>query len=101
MLLPVQSPTARSVVAQRLMAGVAGAMWWQWDATDTHVVLDGGDLQVAYQDTTFQDVITPSSQAILQLAAATVDGCSKVNQPTATAGRRLLGVGNGRRAMFV
>lgn len=84
-----------------LIFGTAGSMWWQWDATDTHIVLDGGDLQVAYQDTTFQDVILPSSQAILKLAAATVDGCTKVNQATATAGRRLLSGGNGRRAMFV
>ena len=76
-------------------------MWWQWDATDTHIVLDGGDLQVAYQDTTFQDVIAKSSSAILELAAPSVDGCTKVNQPTATAGRRLLSSGSGRRAMFV
>ena len=75
-------------------------MWWQWDATNTHFVLDGGDLQVAYQDSTFQDVITPASQAILEMAAGTVDGCDKVNQATATAGRRLLSSGNGRRAMF-
>lgn len=79
----------------------AGAMYWQWDSTNEHYVLDGGDLQVAYQDTTFQDVITPQSSAILKLAAATVDGCTKVNQPTATAGRRLLSSGNGRRTQFL
>ena len=76
-------------------------MWWEWDATNTHVVLDGGNLQVAYQDTTFQDVIAKSSSSILTLAASTVDGCKKVNQPTATAGRRLLSSGSGHRAMFV
>lgn len=76
-------------------------MWWQWDAINDHVVLDGGNLQVAYQDSTFQDVIAPQSSSILQLAAATVEGCTKINQApaTATAGRRLLSGGIGRRAL--
>lgn len=80
----------------------AGAMFWQWDMVNDHSVVDGGDLQVAYQDTTFQDVIAPQSRSILGLAAATVDGCIKINQgsvipPTATAGRRLLSGGSGHR----
>ncbi|KAL3145865.1 hypothetical protein ABBQ38_015235 [Trebouxia sp. C0009 RCD-2024] len=79
-----------------------GAMFWQWDMVNDHSVVDGGDLQVAYQDTTFQDVIAPQSRSILGLAAATVDGCIKINQgsvipPTATAGRRLLSGGSGHR----
>lgn len=66
-----------------------------------HYVVDGGNLQVAYQDTTFQDVIAPESSSILALAATTVDSCTKVNQrsvtaSTATAGRRLLSGSSGR-----
>lgn len=75
-----------------------GAMWWQWDMTYTPFVYDGGNLEVSYTDSTFQDVIEPSSNFILSQAEATVATCTKVNQKatttttTATAGRRLLTV---------
>ncbi len=61
-------------------------------------VYDGGNLEVSYTDTTFQDVIAPSSKFILSEAESTVASCTKVNQKTtgttttATAGRRLLTV---------
>ena len=76
-------------------------MFWQWDMVNDHYVVEGGDLQVAYQDTTFRDVIAPQSSSILGLAAATVDGCTRINQgsatpSTATAGRRLLSDGSGQ-----
>ena len=73
-------------------------MWWQWDMTNTPFVYDGGNLEVSYTDSTFQDVIEPSSNFILSQAEATVATCTKVNQKattttaTATAGRRLLTV---------
>ena len=71
-------------------------MWWQWDMTNTPFVYDGGNLEVSYQDSTFQDVIAPESKSILAAAASTVSGCAKINQKsgttsTASAGRRLLG----------
>ena len=64
--------------------------------TNTPFVFDGGNLEVSYQDSTFQDVIAPQSKTILGAAAATVDSCTKINQKTGTtataaAGRRLLG----------
>lgn len=86
------SLTANSAPASTLR----GAMWWQWDMTYTPFVYDGGNLEVSYTDTTFQDVIEPSSAFMLSQAAATVAQCTKVNQrttpttATATAGRRLL-----------
>ena len=63
--------------------------------TNEHSVIDRGETQVAYQDSTFKDVINPQSFRILKLAAPTVEGCVKINQPglTATAGRRLLSGG--------
>jgi len=73
-------------------------MWWQWDMTYSPFVYDGGNLEVSYTDTTFQDVIAPSSKFILSEAESTVASCTKVNQKTtgttttATAGRRLLTV---------
>ena len=79
-----------------LLAPTAGAMWWQWDMTYSPFVYDGGNLEVSYTDTTFQDVIEPSSAFMLSQAAATVAQCTKVNQrttpttATASAGRRLL-----------
>lgn len=90
-----------AMTATSPMSTLRGAMYWQWDSTNEHYVLDGGDLQVAYQDTTFQDVITPAASAILELAADTVEGCTRINQATATAGRRLLSGGNGRRTQFL
>lgn len=78
-----------------------GAMWWQWDMTNVHSVIDRGQTQVAYQDSTFQDVIVPRTNSLMELAAPTVEGCTKRNQapPTATAGRRLLSSGgSGRHA---
>ncbi len=59
-------------------------------------VYDGGNLEVSYTDSTFQDVIEPSSAFLLSQAQATVAQCTKVNQAatttttTATAGRRLM-----------
>lgn len=65
--------------------------------TNTPFVFDGGNLEVSYQDSTFQQVIAPQSKTILGAAASTVSGCTKRNQKagtasTAAAGRRLLGV---------
>lgn len=71
-----------------------GALFWQWSQTNTPFVYDGTDLIVSYQDSTFQDVVAPSSKTILGEAAATVTGCAKRNQrstpSTASAGRRLM-----------
>ncbi|KAL3136290.1 hypothetical protein ABBQ32_007295 [Trebouxia sp. C0010 RCD-2024] len=76
-------------------SALCGAMWWQWDMTYDHSVIDHGETQVAYLDSTFVDIITPQSSKLLGLAAPTVEGCIKRNQspPTATAGRRLLSGG--------
>ena len=74
----------------------AGAMWWQWDMTYSPFVYDGGNLEVSYTDSTFQNVIEPSSAFLLSQAQASVAMCTKANQPattttsTATAGRRLM-----------
>jgi len=71
-------------------------MWWQWGMSNLPFVYDGGDLMVSYNDTTFPDVIKPTSSFLLSQAQATVAQCTKVNQrtapatSTATAGRRLL-----------
>ena len=82
--------TANSAPASTLR----GALFWQWDMTNTPFVYDGTDLEVSYTDSTFTDVIAPNSKTILGKAAATVTGCAKRNQAasasTATAGRRLL-----------
>nr|QOL01200.1 putative extracellular protein TR9_011b [Trebouxia lynnae] len=85
-----------AMTANAPMSTLRGAMWWQWDMTNTPFVFDGGNLEVSYQDSTFQDVIAPQSKTILGAAAATVDSCTKINQKTGTtataaAGRRLLG----------
>lgn len=83
--------TANSAPASTLR----GALFWQWDMTNTPFVYDGTDLEVSYTDSTFTDVIAPQSKTILGEAAANVAGCTKRNQrasaATATAGRRLLG----------
>lgn len=78
------------------MDTLRGAMWWQWDMTYSPFVYDGGNLEVSYTDSTFQNVIEPSSAFILSQAQPTVAQCTKANQPatttttTATAGRRLM-----------
>lgn len=93
----ITGPMVSQVISHVPMLS-AGAMWWQWDMTNQHSVIDRGMTQVAYQDSTFQDVIAPQSSNLLKLAAPAVEGCAKINQapPTATAGRRLLS--GGRRA---
>ena len=82
--------TANSAPASTLR----GALFWQWTMTNTPFVYDGTDLTVSYTDSTFTDVIAPSSATILGEAASNIAGCTKRNQPatpaTATAGRRLL-----------
>ena len=80
--------TANSAPASTLR----GALFWQWDMTNTPFVYDGTDLEVSYTDSTFTDVIAPNSATILGEAASNIAGCTKRNQRanTATAGRRLL-----------
>ena len=92
----VRCRSALHVSWMLMFLSVAGAMWWQWDMTNTPFVYDGGDLEVSYTDTTFQNVIEPSSAFLLSQAQTNVAQCVRRNQNTApatgtaTAGRRLL-----------